>query len=114
MTITPEHLLTLLRAMGRTGYLDHSGGYGVVRVIERLNQKTSTGLTFAQVWDPVNSGDQAWEVAAWLLRNAECPAIRRKSIEWVSEDGKVLHNGTQTDLRRAVVEAACRVAEGMK
>ena len=125
--MNPDSLLTLLTAMGRTGYLDRSGGYGVVRVIERLNQKTSTGLTFAQVWDPVNNWNQAWEVAAWLLNqrpdgeftwfeivSRSVYAMRNDDVNDPVPIFRYEHNGTPTGLREAVIKAACMVAESMR
>ena len=114
---TPDDLATIASAMGYTVTLDDSGGYGVVRVIY-----TDARRNFRGVFDPNNDSAQAWEVMAWLMRRnciavhgmPHCIAKGTVCVEGpVDDDGEIAeHDGTAAGIRRAVVEAAIRVAKG--
>ena len=128
---TPDDLATLARAMGYTVTLDDSGGYGVVRVMtERTVMPTyeiGSGddirrQVVRSVFCPHLDAAQAWEVMAWLMRRnciavhgmPHCIAKGTVCVEGpVDDDGEIAeHDGTAAGIRRAVVEAAIRVAKG--
>ena len=100
MTISAEQLATLARAMGYEVSIDSHGGYGVVRVV----------MGSGGVFNPMADAAQAWDVLAWLDRVNDCFTL---GVGYVASNmQRVNHNQTPTDLRRAVVTAAVRVAEG--
>lgn len=112
---TVEQLATIARAIGYTVTLDNSGGYGVVRLI------ATSPRGGQMVFRPHESAAQAWEVIAWLM--AEDPCSRLESDCIFFDDGsrdyeRLLlredHDGTAAGIRRAVVDAAIRVAESMQ
>lgn len=99
LTIEPARLLGLATAMGLAARLDDTGGYGVVRVV----------LEGGGVFNPLEDGGHGWEVLNWLDRVNDCFTLGPGYVAACFQ--RVNHNGTPTDLRRAVVEAACRVAK---
>lgn len=113
---TPDDLATLAREMGHTVTLDDSGGYGVVRLI------ATSPRGGQMVFRPHESAAQAWEVMAWLMRSVNCNRYRQGFIEMrplaialgqsAEDDTFIDHDGTAAGIRRAVVEAAIRVAKG--
>lgn len=120
--MTPTQLATLARAMGYEVALDDTGGYNVKRV---LTFKPCAGNT---VFRPHDDAAQAWEVLAWLLsqepkyadKNDICvievtsTGVYAMNYGHYGTDGWAMwfvpHNNTPADLRRAIVEAAARVA----
>ena len=85
--------------------------------------------TRTTVFNPMSDAAQGWDVHAWLLAPSMAMADPQKRFFVVTSwnvqrmrhvadiDEPVVcwsvgHNGTPTDLRRAVVTAAVRVAEG--
>lgn len=116
---TPDDLATIARAMGYTVTLDDSGGYGVVRVIYEYQFH---GVTLRAAFNPTHDAAQAWEVMAWLMRRnciavhgmPHCIAKGTVCVEGpVADDSEITeHDGTAAGIRRAVVEAAIRVAKG--
>jgi hypothetical protein len=96
--LTPEQLATLAVKMGYEVALDETGGYDVKRV---LTFKPCAGNTVVR---PQSDSEQGWEVLCWLMNTDPL-------AHWeLSTDG----NETGDNLRRAVVTAACRVAEDAK
>lgn len=124
---TPDDLATLARAMGYTVTLDDSGGYGVVRVIYEYQFH---GVTLRAAFNPTHDAAQAWEVMAWLMNQKPLHYFdgdeRQSWFELLSAgiykmvfcEGEHIavqswmHYGTAAGIRRAVVEAAIRVAKG--
>lgn len=113
-----DDLATLARAMGYTVTLDDSGNAGVVRVLIHKGSNLRTRAVFCPHLDAA----QAWEVMAWLMRRnciavhgmPHCIAKGTVCVEGpVDDDGEIAeHDGTAAGIRRAVVEAAIRVAKG--
>ena len=104
---TPDDLATLASAMGYTVTLDDSGGYGVVRVVI---DGGFYGVSSRSVFCPHLDAAQAWEVMAWLAEHRKLPTIAHRHMQ---VDGlPYRHDGTAAGIRRAVVEAAIRVAKG--
>jgi hypothetical protein len=116
--ITPEQLATMARAMGHEVEIDVSGGYGVHRVL--IIPGRANGSSWAQVFNPLADAAQAWEVLCWLLdpckhNSVNCFYVRVILDGPKGADGHEFpHNNTPSDLRRAVVTAAIRVAEDAK
>ena len=116
---TPDDLATLARAMGYTVTLDDSGNAGVVHVVI---DGGFYGVSSRSVFCPHLDAAQAWEVMAWLMRRnciavhgmPHCIAKGTVCVEGpVDDDGEIAeHDGTAAGIRRAVVEAAIRVAKG--
>ncbi len=100
--MTPDQLATLARAMGYEVEIDATGGYGVVRVV------LSTGGIFR----PHDDAAQAWEVLAWLDRVNDCFTLGPGYV--AANFQRVNHDKTAQGLRRAIVEAAVRVAEAQQ
>lgn len=117
---SPDDLATLASAMGYTVTMDDSGGYGVTRVLASM--QFDDGKGFRCVFCPHLDAGQAWEVMAWLMRRnciavhgmPHCIAKGTVCVEGpVDDDGEIAeHDGTAAGIRRAVVEAAIRVAKG--
>lgn len=136
--MTPTQLATLARAMGYDVEIDATGGYGVTRVL--LCEKTTTTYEVGSsepivdyihktVFRPHEDAAQAWEVLCWLLsqepknadKNDYCvievtpTGVYAMNYGHYGTDGWAMwfvpHNNTPADLRRAIVEAAVRVAE---
>jgi len=124
---TPDDLATLARAMGYTVTLDDSGGYGVVRVVI---DGGFYGVSSRSVFCPHLDAAQAWEVMAWLIKSGHFHSIGTKNVNTLGDYARVMsrnnpdrwvdkrqmlsfaHDGTAAGIRRAVVEAAIRVAKG--
>lgn len=106
--IPASRLAVLARAMGYEAEVD-AAGYGVERVIARRKG-------FAQVWSPQDDGKQCLSVMAWMLDQHPHNRIDGRSVghamptHFDSED----HDGSATGIAAAIVDAACRVAEGME
>lgn len=123
---TPDDLATLARAMGYTVTLDDSGGYGVVRVVI---DGGFYGVSSRSVFCPHLDAAQAWEVMAWLLAQTRqfdddegrfftVTPYNVQRQRWDDLYGETVicstvgHDCTAAGIRRAVVEAAIRVAKG--
>lgn len=123
---TPDDLATLARAMGYSVTLDDSGNAGVVRVLIRKGSNLRTRAVFCPHLDAA----QAWEVMAWLIKSGHFHSIGTKNVNTLGDYARVMsrsdpnrfvdkrqmlslaHDGTAAGIRRAVVEAAIRVAKG--
>ena len=127
--MTPDQLATLARAMGYEVEIDATGGYGVERVIAMKQSTPAKRITVdgedamsyfmsRTVFRPHDDAAQALEVLCWLLAQERCNTVEDECVRFYpSEDDcdsiRVDHNNTPPDIRRAIVEAAVRVAEGM-
>lgn len=121
--MTPEQLATLARAMGYEVEIDATGGYGVERVvlIERVSAHYEVGggdppcmTTRRTVFRPHEDAAQALDVMAWLDSNHGIQIVRGEFRVYHGDTGRGYfenHNGTMDSIRRAIVEAAVRVAE---
>jgi hypothetical protein len=121
--MTPDQLATLARAMGYEVEIDATGGYGVTRVL--LCEKATTTYEVGSgepvrdyirktVFRPHEDAAQAWEVLCWLLGRIRTHIDHRSVVCWYSNDILLCeydHNNTPDTIRRAIVEAAVRVAE---
>ena len=123
---TPDDLATLASAMGYTVTLDDSGNAGVVRVLIRKGSNLRTRAVFCPHLDAA----QAWEVMAWLIKSDNFHSIGPQNVNSLGDYARVMsrnnpdrwvdkrqmlsfaHDGTAAGIRRAVVEAAIRVAKG--
>ena len=133
--MTTQELATLAEAMGFKVRIDTSAGYDVTRVlVKRDSINPDTGGTEQRecVFRPHEDAAQAFEVLCWLMArvpacgdaNDECNfeigkhAVYAMNYGHYGSDPWVMwsfeHNNTPPDLRRAIVAAAVRVAEGMK
>lgn len=129
--MTPQERATLAAAMGFKVRIDESSGYDVTRVlVKRDSINPDTGGTEQRecVFRPDEDAAQAFEVLAWLL--AQKPdgtvwswfAVNQTGVYAFRADAGGLttmlwckdHDGTASGIRRAIVAAAVRVAEGMK
>lgn len=124
---TPDDLATLARAMGYTVTLDDSGGAGVVRVVI---DGGFYGVSSRSAFCPHLDAAQAWEVMAWLIKSGHFHSIGTKNVNTLGDYARVMsrsdpnrfvdkrqmlslaHDGTAAGIRRAVAEAAIRVAKG--
>lgn len=121
--MTPTQLATLARAMGYDVEIDATGGYGVTRVL--LCEKTTTTYEVGSsepivdyihktVFRPHEDAAQALDVMAWLDSNHGIQIVRGEFRVYHGNTGRGYfenHNGTMDSIRRAIVEAAVRVAE---
>ncbi len=110
--MTPDQLATLARAMGYEVGIDDRAGYGVIRVmVSRPSCHVGTVLT--EVFRPHDDAAQAWEVLAWMCKEDVTAYVTTAAVHYNGTE-RINHNGTNTDIRRAIVEAAVRVAEGQQ
>jgi hypothetical protein len=120
--MTPTQLATLARAMGYEVEIDDTAGAGVVRVLIR-DDSGKCPYPRRTVFRPHDDAAQAWDVLCWLLERScvsihmlkQCLAKGHIHVDRAhgEEDLQIQVNNTPADLRRAIVEAAVRVAEAL-
>lgn len=103
--------------MGYEVEIDATGGYGVERVLvmrDGINPDTGGTEQRRTVFRPHEDAAQALDVMAWLDSNHGIQIVRGEFRVYHGNTGRGYfenHNGTMDSIRRAIVEAAVRVAE---